>query len=96
MAAVGVFLNGKDCWPDIAKRPKIDLLGTDAPPVQLALMTGGMTSGESSLVIRLDLPDGQVVLTEVPLPGFLEAAKSLQLAEAAYRRAVRDRRQGVI
>jgi hypothetical protein len=86
MAAIRVHPNWVDCWPEIALRKKIDLLGSEAAPIQLALIPGGMSNGESSLVIRIDLPDGQVVLTQASLPSFLEAAKALEVAEATFRR----------
>jgi hypothetical protein len=93
MAAIGVYLaGGQACWPEIDKRPQIDLMGNDAPPIQLALVASGMTNGESALILRIDLPDGQVVLTQASLPRFLEAAKALQLAEAGYRRLAKERK----
>lgn len=94
MAAIGVYLNGGEgCWPEIEKRTKIDLMGHDAPPIQLAMVAAGMTDGESALIFRIDLPDGQIVLTQTSLPRFLEAAKALQLAEAGLRRAAKERKK---
>jgi hypothetical protein len=93
MAAIGVYLNGgQGCWPEIEKRQHIDLMGSDAPPIQLALVARGMSDGESALILRIDLPDGQVVLTQASLPRFLEAAKALQLADAGVRRLAKERK----
>jgi hypothetical protein len=85
MAAIRVHPNWADCWPEIALRQKIDLLGSEAAPIQLALVPAGMSNGDSSVVVRIDLPDGQVVLTQCSLTRFLEAAKAMQLAEFAFR-----------
>ena len=71
MPSVEMIMNGEGCWPDLQTGSDNDrlyaLFGDDAPPIQLALLRGGMTSGKSSVSIRIDLPDGKVVLTETSL-----------------------------
>jgi hypothetical protein len=86
MAAIGVYLDGEGCWPEIDQRPRIDLRDRGAPPIQLALNPSGTKDGDASLTVRIDLPDGVVLLSRVSLKHFLEAAKALQSADAAYRK----------
>ena len=63
-------------WPDIADRAVIHL-SNDAPPIQIAALSAGMKSGAPSIAIRLDLPDGTVVLAETSLRLFQTAAAAL-------------------
>ena len=52
-------------------------LGNGAPPIGIAALPGGMASGRTSLTIRIDLPNGDVVLAETSLA-------LLQLAARAF------------
>lgn len=56
-------------------------LQDDAPPIQVARLPGGMVSGKSSVAIRIDLPDGRVVVAETSLALFLGAARVFQVRE---------------
>lgn len=71
MPSLKLILDGDRCWPDIlnlyTERKIIDLMGKNAPPIQIAALPGGMASGKISVTIRLDLPDGRVLLTETSL-----------------------------
>lgn len=56
-------------WPD--------LLGPDAPPlihyrdpIKATALPHGMASGGTSIALRLDLPDGTVVIAETSLAAF--------------------------
>lgn len=61
MPAADINLEGDNAWPDLRDRDGLIHL-TD--PWKIALFKGGMTSGKSSIALRLDLPDGRVVVTE--------------------------------
>lgn len=76
MPELKVILNGDGCWPDLAER-RVVHLGNGAPPIQVAGLEGGMTSGAASVSIRVDLPDGTVVVAETSLRLFLAAAAAL-------------------
>lgn len=80
MAELQILLEGDGAWPDLMeKRARGTLvhLGNDAPPIQIAALAGGMSSGKPSVMIRLDLPDGTSVLAEMSLRLFLAAATAL-------------------
>lgn len=64
MPSLDIHLNGENCWPDLPEKEVIPLMGSDAPPIGVAVLDGGMTSGQPSVSLRLDLPDGRVVVTE--------------------------------
>lgn len=64
--------HGDHCWPDLDQVKQegrlIDLMGPDIGPVlELAALPKGTEGGRTTVTIRVDLPDGRVVLTEVTL-----------------------------
>ena len=67
-------------WPDLdAKRDQLTWLnGSDDPPIQIGALEGGMVGGRPSVAIRIDLPDGRIVVAETSLRLF-------QMANAALR-----------
>lgn len=71
MPAIDLFLDGDGCWRDlpqlISEGKVIELMGNDAPSIQFAALPGGMQSGRTSVTIRIELPDGKVLLTETSL-----------------------------
>ncbi len=77
MPAISVILQGDGAWPDVIGKEVIHL-GNNAPPIQVAALPGGMQSGLPSVTIRIDLPDGKVVLAETSLKLFLFAADALR------------------
>jgi len=78
MPVLSVILDGDNCWPDIRTRQQdVIHLGNNAPPIQVACLTGGMTSGLPSVTFRIDLPDGKVVLAETSLRLFQIAAAAI-------------------
>lgn len=69
-AMLTIHLNGDGCWPDLpqlmAEDRLIDLMAVEGtpPPIEVAALPGGVQSGRVSVSIRLNLPDGRVVITE--------------------------------
>jgi hypothetical protein len=67
MPTLDLKLDGDGCWPDLGQIHQagklLNAMGNDTV-VGLALLPGGMASGEASVTIRLDLPDGRVVIAE--------------------------------
>lgn len=79
MAEVQIILEGDGVWPDLAAKQEAGTLvwlglGNGVPPIQIGALAGGMTSGEPSVAIRLDLPDGRTVVAELSLRLFMAAA----------------------
>lgn len=64
-------------WPEL-DRDRIIHVGEGAPPIGVAVLEGGMASGAPSVALRVDLPDGKVVVAETSLKLFLAAADALK------------------
>ncbi len=65
MPALTIILDGDGAFPDLIDRwDDVIHLGNDAPPITITGLVGGMTSGRPSLMLRLDLPNGKVVIAE--------------------------------
>lgn len=71
-----IDMRGDNAWPDLKDKPLIHL-GNGAPPIRVAVLEGGLTSGRPSVAIRLDLPDGQTVVAETSARLFCTAAKAI-------------------
>jgi hypothetical protein len=85
MPRLDIHCDGDACWPDLRDDPGlIALMGPDAPPIGLALLPGGMTSGRASVAFRIALPDGRTVLTETSL-ALLDRALAIFHASLAGR-----------
>ena len=67
MPIINVVFGTEPVWPELAAKydaGEVYWLGEGAPMIQIAGLEGGMKSGKPSLVIRLELPDGKVVMAE--------------------------------
>lgn len=76
MIQMTISLNGDGCWPDLKDKPVVHL-GNGAPPIQVAVLDGGLSSGRPSVTIRIDLPGGQTVLAETSARLFCAAARGI-------------------
>lgn len=66
-------------WPEIDRDdPRVIWLGEGSPPIGVTGLEGGMKSGKPSAALRLDLPDGRIVIAETSLALFLTAADALK------------------
>jgi hypothetical protein len=66
-------------WPDLKLRTEdIIHLSNGAKPMQMAGLSNGMGSGAPSVAVRIDLPDGKVVIAETSLRLLLTAADILK------------------
>lgn len=77
MPELTIILEGDGAWPDLySEKPAKDLifLSNNAPAIQVAALDGGMVGGKPSIAIRIDLPDGKVVVAETSMRLFFEAA----------------------
>lgn len=81
MLKLNITLDGDGAYPDLAETMasgQVIHLGNDAPPIGITALADGMASGRLSVMLRLDLPDGRVVLAETSLRLFLAAADALR------------------
>jgi hypothetical protein len=67
---------GDGAWPELRDKEIIHL-GDGAPPIGVAVLDHGMTSGRPSVAIRVDLPDGKHVLAETSARLFCTTAKTI-------------------
>lgn len=72
---IHLILNGDGAFSDLAGKEEsvIHLTG----PFTIAALERGMTSGNPSLALRFDLPDGKVVIQETSVSAFLTAAAGI-------------------
>ena len=75
MIAMNIILEGDNAWPDLQGKDIIHL--RDGPPIQVAVLDGGMTSGRPSVAMRIDLPDGRSVIAETSARLFATAARAI-------------------
>lgn len=85
MPALSIHTHGDECWPDLnpieerlADGRVIHLVGTG---LSMARMPEGLASGKSSVTIRVDLPDGRVVLAETSLALLSTAVRAFEAAD---------------
>ena len=81
MPVIVMKLGKEPIWPDLAERierGEVYYLSKDAPPIQIGALQGGMTSGKPSVAIRIDLPDGKVVVAETSWALFDAAHSALR------------------
>jgi hypothetical protein len=64
-------------WQVKIDTPQVIHLGNGAKPIQVAVLDGGLVSGRPSVAIRLDLPDGQVVVAETTARLFVMAGRAI-------------------
>ena len=72
MASLDLHIEGDNCWPDLKEKGYIGTTITS-----IAGLPKGTVEGRPSVAIRVDLPDGRVVLAETTLRLFLRAAEAL-------------------
>lgn len=87
MPGLPLHIHGDQCWPDLADMAArledgrvIHLRGEG---LEMARLPGGMSSGNSSVTIRVNLPDGRVVLAETSLALLRMAVQAFDAADAA-------------
>jgi hypothetical protein len=70
-----IEMDGDGVWPDLAdKLDRVVRMETG----RMTSLPDGMTSGKPSVMLRIDLPDGQIVLYEMSLRLFLTAADAFK------------------
>jgi formylmethanofuran dehydrogenase subunit C len=82
MLAIDLRLDGDNCWPELAepmRDGRVIHLGNDAGAIGVAALGGGMVSGKTSVMLRIDLPDGRIVMAETSLALLLAAADAMRV-----------------
>lgn len=77
MLTFRTILEPEKHWSDLLDKEVI-YLGNEASPVEIVAMPGGMASGRTSISMRLDLPDGRVVIVETALYELTRAVREIQ------------------
>lgn len=78
MNRIDVYLNGDNCWSDLsAQREKI-IHVNDNGAISLAGLSQGTEAGKPSVALRINLPDGRVVIVETTLALLLTATDVLR------------------
>lgn len=78
MPQIHILMEGDGAWPDLPGKDVISLDVDYAPPIQVAVLDGGMESGLPSVAFRFDLPDGRVVIAQTSARLFCMAASAIQ------------------
>lgn len=74
MPRIDLNLDGDGAWPDLAGRTDvIHLTG----PIGMAAVPAGMSSGRTSVALRLGLPDGRTVVAETSLRALAAAVRAM-------------------
>jgi hypothetical protein len=89
MPVIQLKLEGDGAFEDLQGREVIQV--SPEAPLRIAVLPGGMESGEPSVAITFDLPDGRAVVAETSLNGFQAAAR----ATAARYGWAADREAGI-
>jgi hypothetical protein len=71
---LNIILDGDGCWPDLREK-KMHEVRLDA----VAAMARGTQSGKPTVMCRVNLPDGSVVVAETTLALFLAAADAFRI-----------------
>ena len=77
MLTFHTILDPKEPWDDLLDREVI-YFGNEAATVEIVAMSEGMASGRTSISMRLDLPDGRVVIVETALYELDRVVKTIQ------------------
>jgi hypothetical protein len=73
MPVLHIHVEGEGVWPDLADKPP-----ESAVKLSIAALPAGMLSGAPSVMIRMDLGDGRVVVGETSLKLLLTAADAFR------------------
>jgi hypothetical protein len=78
---IDLNLHGDGAWPDLAPGTYKD----GGFRIGVVRLRGGMASGKDSLAIRLESPDGDVMVAQTSVAAWLVVADALRAAEEGER-----------
>lgn len=81
MTQLRILLDGDGCWPDLQGKVGTPHVWHVTEGVEIARLRAGMSSGKTSATIRIPLPDGRVLLTEISLDMLELTVKAFRAAE---------------
>jgi hypothetical protein len=76
MLSLNVYLDGEGCWPDLKARGFIT-----GQLVGIARLPKGTQAGKSSVTVRIETAEGQVILAETTLALLTNAVNAFNAAE---------------
>src|SRR2546430_4242583 len=79
MPAISIILDGDGAFPDL--RNAGERIVHVTTPFSVSRLRHGMASGLSSVMIRIDLPDGHIVLAETSMALFQQAASAFKIRD---------------
>jgi len=62
LMSLSVITNGDNCWPDLKSKGFVE-----GQWVGIARLPNGTVSGNATVTVRIELPDGRTVLAETNL-----------------------------
>jgi hypothetical protein len=77
MIALTVKLDGDGAWPDLGAKTERGLVA-EASAIEMVGLDRGMVSGDPSVTMRLDLPDGRVTIAQTSLALLLTVTDALK------------------
>lgn len=82
MITAKISLDGTGLFTDVKERGmKIIHLADNAPPIRVARLVGGMSSGKSSLMVGIEIGPTEFLMLEISMELFLTMAAAFQAAE---------------
>ena len=77
MPSMNINLDGDNAWPDLRSKQSKIIHVAEGETIKICALDGGMSSGKPSVCVRIDLPDGRVVLAETSARLFVMAAAAI-------------------
>ncbi len=77
MLTFDTILDPEEPWEDLLDKEVI-YFGNEAAPIEIVAMSEGMASGRTSISMRLNLPDGRVVIIETALYELARVVDTIQ------------------
>jgi hypothetical protein len=72
-----IHLDGDGCWPDLLGKVGTETV-IETEWESISCLPNGMSSGKPSVMLRLNLPDGRVVLSQTSLQMLLTIADAFK------------------
>lgn len=82
MPHLRIILTGDEAFEDLKDHME-NVTHLQNPSMAMARLTKGMISGKSAVAIRINLPDGKVLIAETSMDLFLAAANVFEARERA-------------
>jgi hypothetical protein len=83
VSGVSLLADGEGLWGDLMDKDPDKVLWDQHDKLTIARLPGGTVDGNDSVCIRLDMPDGTVVLTQMTLRLLGTVADALRQAPGA-------------